>query len=146
MSTMDTTSKLLSGMGASIPGTLEALNLRTFVNLHCPVCGRGKIFRGYLDTPDRCPECGYYFMRESGYFLPHAPISYLAIVFVAFLVWLVVRFVFHVESDWVVLASIIIVPALFAVWSNRYMKMAWLMFDLWLHPPTQEDFEGRGRS
>lgn len=85
-------------------------------------------------------------MRESGYFLPHAPISYLAIVFVAFLVWLVMRFVIRVESDWVVLASIIIVPALFAVWSNRYMKMAWLMFDLWLHPPTQEDFEGRGRS
>lgn len=85
-------------------------------------------------------------MRESGYFLPHAPISYLAIVFVAFLVWLVVRFVIRVESDWVVLASIIVVPALFAVWSNRYMKMAWLVFDLWLHPPTQEDFEGRGRS
>lgn len=85
-------------------------------------------------------------MRETGYFLPHAPISYLGIVFVAFLTWLFVRFVLRAESDWVVLSSIIIVPALFAVWSNRYMKMAWLVFDLWLHPPTQEDFEGRGRN
>jgi uncharacterized protein (DUF983 family) len=121
------------------------LNLRTFLKLRCPVCGKGEIFRGYLDTPERCRECGYYFMRESGYFLPHAPISYLAIVFVAFLVWVAVRLVMGVESDAIVLTSIIVVPALFAVWSNRYSKMVWLMFDLWLHPPTQEDFEPRGR-
>src|SRR3970282_1457095 len=93
MSTMETTSKLLSGMPASITGRLEVLNFRAFSKLSCPVCGKGKIFRGYLDTPGRCPECGYYFMRETGYFLPHAPISYLGIVFVAFLVWVVTRFV-----------------------------------------------------
>ena len=84
-------------------------------------------------------------MRETGYFLPHAPISYLAIVFVALLVWVIVRLVIGVESDVIVLTSIILIPALFAFWSNRYTKMAWLMFDLWLHPPTQEDFESRGR-
>lgn len=142
---METTSKLLSGMLCSITGTLLPLNARTFIELLCPVCGRGKIFRGYLDTPERCPECGYYFMRETGYFLPHAPISYLAIVFVALLVWVIVRLVIGVESDVIVLTSIILIPALFAFWSNRYTKMAWLMFDLWLHPPTQEDFESRGR-
>lgn len=84
-------------------------------------------------------------MRETGYFLPHAPINYLAIVFVALLVWVAVRLVMRVESDFIVLTSIIVVPALFAVWSNRYAKMLWLMFDLWLHPPTQEDFDPRGR-
>jgi hypothetical protein len=84
-------------------------------------------------------------MRETGYFLPHAPINYLAIVFVAFLVWVVVRFGLRVQSDFAVLALILVIPALFAVWSNRYAKMVWLMFDLWLHPPTQEDFESRGR-
>jgi len=84
-------------------------------------------------------------MRETGYFLPHAPISYLGIVMVAVLVWAVLRFIMGVESDFIVLTSIIVVPALFAFWSNRYAKMLWLMFDLWLHPPTQEDFEHRGR-
>ena len=84
-------------------------------------------------------------MRETGYFLPHAPISYLVIVVVALLVWVVVRLVLGVESNVVVLTSIILIPGLFAFWSNRYTKMAWLMFDLWLHPPTQEDFESRGR-
>jgi uncharacterized protein (DUF983 family) len=122
------------------------LNFRAFLKLSCPVCGEGKIFRGYLDTPERCPECGYYFMRETGYFLPHAPISYLGIVFVAFLVWVVTRFVLRLESDVLVLASMITVAALFAVWSNRYTKMLWLLFDLWMHPPTREDFEERGRA
>ena len=84
-------------------------------------------------------------MRETGYFLPHAPISYAAIIFVALVVWVVVRLLMGVESDAIVLTSIIVFPAIFAVWSNRYAKMLWLMFDLWLHPPTQEDFEPRGR-
>ena len=65
-------------------------------------------------------------MRETGYFLPHAPISYLGIVVVAFLVWLLVHFIIGVESDFIVLTSIIVVPALFAFWSNRYAKMLWL--------------------
>jgi hypothetical protein len=85
-------------------------------------------------------------MRETGYFLPHAPISYLGIVLVAALAWVVVRLIIGVESDFIVLASILIIPAIFAVWSNRYAKMLWLAFDLWLHPPTQEDFEPRGRN
>jgi hypothetical protein len=64
---------------------------------------------------------------------------------VAVLVWVAVRLVIGVESDVIVLISIIVVPALFAFWSNRYAKMLWMTFDLWLHPPTQEDFEARGR-
>jgi uncharacterized protein (DUF983 family) len=132
-------------MGGSITGTLERLKLRALWKLCCPVCEKGKLFRGYLDTPERCPECGYYFMRETGYFLPHAPIVYLSILVVAFLVWLALHFVLRVESDAIVLGTMIGVAAVFALWSNRYTKMIWLLFDLWLHPPTQEDFEDRGR-
>jgi len=132
-------------MAGSITGTLSRLNLRGLFKLCCPVCGKGKIFHGYLDTPERCPECGYYFMRETGYFLPHAPINYLGIVLAALVTWLVLHFILAVESDWIVLTSIVVVPALFAVWSNRYAKMIWLIIDLWLHPPTSEDFEPRGR-
>jgi hypothetical protein len=84
-------------------------------------------------------------MRETGYFLPHAPISYLSIVFVAFLVWAILYFVFRMESDFVVLATMIGVAAAFALWSNRYTKMVWIVIDLWLHPPTREDFQDRGR-
>jgi len=84
-------------------------------------------------------------MRETGYFLPHVPISYLSIVFVAFLTWLVLHFVIKIQSDSWMLGTILVTAGAFAYWSNRYMKMIWILIDLWLHPATSEDFESRGR-
>lgn len=26
--------------------------------LRCPACGKGRLFKGYLATPETCPECG----------------------------------------------------------------------------------------
>lgn len=121
------------------------MKLGNILTLRCPVCGKGKIFHGYLDTPERCPECGFYFMRETGYFLPHAPISYLLIVGAAAFMWALLRFVFKVESDAIVLSSIVAFGVAIGFWTNRHSKMMWLLFDLWLHPPTHEDFESRGR-
>lgn len=121
------------------------MRLKNLLGLRCPVCGKGKIFHGYLDTPDSCPECGFYFMRETGYFLPHAPISYLLIILAAVVPFVLLRLVFHVESDVIVLSSMILFAVAFGVWSNRYTKMIWLTIDLTLHPPTKEDFQGRGR-
>lgn len=121
------------------------VKLENLLRLRCPVCGRGKIFHGYLDTPDSCPECGFYFMRESGYFLPHAPISYLLIVMAAAFAFVLLRLVLHVESDAIVLSTTIVFAVAVGLWSNRYTKMIWLTIDLTLHPPTKEDFQGRGR-
>jgi uncharacterized protein (DUF983 family) len=121
------------------------VKLKNLLSLRCPVCGKGKIFKGYLDTPDTCPDCGFYFMRETGYFLPHAPISYLLIVLAAVFAFVFLRVVFHVESDTIMLPAMLIFAVAFGVWSNRYTKMIWMVIDLSLHPPTKEDFQGRGR-
>lgn len=121
------------------------MKLQNILRLRCPVCGKGKIFHGYLDTPVSCPDCGFYFMRETGYFLPHAPISYLLIVGAALAVFALLRMVFHVESDAIVLSSMLVFAVSFGVWSNRYTKMIWLAIDLTLNPPTKEDFQERGR-
>jgi uncharacterized protein (DUF983 family) len=121
------------------------VKLENLLRLRCPVCGKGKIFHGYLDTPDTCPECGFYFMREAGYFLPHAPISYLLIVLAATFAFVLLRLVLHVESDAIVLSTTIAFAVAFGFWSNRYTKMIWMTIDLTLHPPTKEDFQGRGR-
>ena len=91
------------------------MKLENLLGLRCPVCGKGKIFHGYLDTPVSCPECGFYFMRETGYFLPHAPISYLLIVLAAVLVWAVLRLAFRVESDTMVLSSMVVFAVAFGV-------------------------------
>ena len=143
---MDTTSKLLPGGNVVCRYTTRVeLKLGDLLRLRCPVCSKARMFTGYLDTPTRCPECGFHFMRETGYFLPHAPISYLVIVAAAVVPWVLLRLVFYVESDAIVLSSMVVFALAFGFWSNRYTKMMWVVIDLYLHPPTREDFEERGR-
>ncbi len=85
-------------------------------------------------------------MRESGYFLPHVAIGYGATVFVALSTWPLLRYVFGVRSDAVILTAMILVGVLFGIWFLRYAKMLWLALDLTLHPPADEDFKSRGRT
>src|SRR6266568_3422475 len=82
---------------------IKCMRLSTIVHLRCPVCDNATIFHGYFDTPSRCPVCGYFFMRESGYFLPHVAIGYGVTVLVALSVWPLMQYVFGVRSDALIL-------------------------------------------
>ncbi|HEX4996646.1 MAG TPA: hypothetical protein VFY29_00365 [Terriglobia bacterium] len=119
--------------------------MKGFLGLRCPVCERARVFRGYFDTPEKCPECGYFFMRETGYFLPHTPIGYIFTVGVSLAVWLLLEYGFGVRSSAAIIGAMIAAGAGFGIWFARYAKMIWLAIDLRLHPPTQEDFLPRGR-
>jgi uncharacterized protein (DUF983 family) len=120
------------------------MRLSTILHLRCPVCERPRIFQGYFDTPDRCPSCGYFFMRESGYFLPHVAIGYGATVGVALGTWPFLRYA-GVRSDALILSTMVAVGILFGIWFLRYAKMLWLALDLTINPPVEEDFQARGR-
>jgi uncharacterized protein (DUF983 family) len=121
------------------------MKLKSILQLRCPVCEQGKLFRGFFDTPDRCPHCNYYFMRESGYFLPHVAIGYLATAMAGLASWPILHYVFGVRSTTVTLFVMVAVGLGFGVWFIRYAKMLWLAFDLYMHPAVKEDFERRGR-
>jgi hypothetical protein len=84
-------------------------------------------------------------MRENGYYLPHVAVGYPVIVAVGLGVWPVMRYVFGVQSDAVILTTMIVVGLLFGVWFIRYAKMLWLVIDLAMHPKVVEDFQARGR-
>jgi hypothetical protein len=84
-------------------------------------------------------------MRESGYFLPHVAIGYLATVLGALGSWPVLYYLVGVRSAAVTLTVMIAVALGFGVWFIRYAKMLWLVFDLYMHPAVKEDFENRGR-
>ena len=121
------------------------MKLGALLRLRCPICGKGELFKGYFDSPERCPKCGYFFMRESGYFLPHVPIGYGFTVLVSLAMWPLLYFVFGVRNAAVTLTVMIAVAVLFGVWFIRYSKALWLALDLKLNPPSSEDFESRGR-
>ena len=63
--------------------------LRAILTLRCPRCRRGKLFKGLIGMPERCPECGMIYEREHGYFVGAMAISYgLAVGLVAIPVYL----------------------------------------------------------
>jgi uncharacterized protein (DUF983 family) len=121
------------------------MKLASLLRLRCPICGKGELFRGYFDNPERCPRCGYFFMRESGYFLPHVPIGYAATVAVALGSWPILRYIVGIQNAAITLAVMISIAIVFGVWFVRYSKALWLAIDLTIHPPASEDFESRGR-
>jgi len=121
------------------------MKLGALLRLRCPICGKGELFRGYFDSPERCAKCWYFFMRESGYFLPHVPIGYGFTVLLSLGTWPLLYFVFGVRNAAVTLTAMIAVAVLFGVWFIRYSKVIWLALDLKLNPPSAEDFESRGR-
>jgi len=110
------------------------------------VCGRGKIFKSLLDTPEQCPNCKYFFMRESGYYLPHYAIAYPATAAASLGTWPLLSYVAGVRSDNIILGAMILVGGLFGLWFIRYAKMIWLVIDLAIHPPAREDYEQRNRN
>ncbi len=122
-----------------------SVRLSSVLRLRCPVCNRGRIFKGLFDTPQRCPQCGYFFMRESGYFLPHVPIGYLATVAIGLGSWPFLYYVVGLRSAPLTLGIMISLAVIFGIWFLRYAKMLWLAIDLTLHPPVDEDFRSRGR-
>jgi uncharacterized protein (DUF983 family) len=122
------------------------MKLQSILTLRCPICGKGKLFKSLLDTPEQCPHCGYFFMRESGYYLPHFAIAYPPTVAAALLTWPFLKYVVGVQSDRIILPAMILVGVTFGLWIIRYAKMIWLVFDLTIHPPSQDDFEQRDRN
>ena len=124
---------------------MKNIEYGALLRLRCPVCGKGKLFRSYFDSPFRCPSCGYFFMRESGYFLPHVAIGYAFTAMASLGSWPLLRFVLGIENAAITLTIMISVAIFFGMWFIRYSKILWLALDLTLRPPTSEDFEERGR-
>src|SRR5262245_9749828 len=118
---------------------MKSIELGALWQLRCPVCGKGKLFRGYFDSPVRCPSCGYFFMRKSGYFLPHVAIGYPFTVLASLGSWPLLRSVFGIENAAMTLTIMVAVAILFGIWFIRYSKVLWLALDITLNPPASED-------
>src|SRR5262245_35220975 len=96
--------------------SMNKIELGALLRLRCPVCGKGRLFRGYFDNPLRCPDCGYFFMREGGYFLPHVPIGYAFTVLASLGSWPLLRFVLGIQNAAITLTIMVAVAILFGIW------------------------------
>lgn len=105
------------------------------LKLRCPLCRRGRIFRGAITMNAQCPECRYVFQREPGYFLGALVIAYVIAVAGVTALGLAVHALFR-ALDWeraFFIGLALYAPLLPA--GFRYSRAAWMYFDHWLDPP-----------
>lgn len=94
----------------------------------CPSCWEGAVFRGFYSMNERCPSCGFEFVRENGYFLGAMVISYFVAGFSAVPTLVILLFV----SRWEVMSAtamsclqiVLLNPPLF-----HFARLAWLHMD-----------------
>lgn len=113
------------------------------LRMRCPRCLRGKLFRGLLDMWERCPQCGFVFEREEGYFTGAMYVSTiitLPLVSVVFLVgWLLSSRTLLAAEVLLLVTAVVCVPLIPLIF--RYSRTLWLYFD-WGFGPDR-DTEGR---
>ena len=109
--------------------------LAAIIALRCPRCLNGRVWRRFVSMNPTCPECGFVFERESGYFAGAMVVSYgLAVPILAAIV---IALITMGGLDPVVAliigntAYLVLVPFIF-----RYSRVMWLHLD-WLIDPGE---------
>ena len=104
----------------------------------CPRCLMGRVFRGILDMNERCPQCGYRFGRESGYFtgaMYASTLISLPVVFAIFLIlWAFSSKTLLAVEVLVLVTAVLYIPLVPLVW--RYSRVMWMYFD-WRFGPDR---------
>jgi uncharacterized protein (DUF983 family) len=113
--------------------------LRRGLSLHCPHCGKGRLFRGWLNQVlPRCPHCGLSYFRESGYYLGGMILTYVSVVLVLVAVYLVsfllpgmqLRGISDNEKFVLWIGFTVVLAFLFV----RPAYSLWLALDFWVDP------------
>ncbi len=106
----------------------------------CPVCGKGKIFRGFFKTYERCPVCHFVYEREPGYYTGAMAVNLIVteLLIVAVAVPVAAS---QVVSIPVMIALGITLPILLPLIFYRPTKSLWMSLDHLLHPVEEQPYE-----
>jgi predicted RNA-binding Zn-ribbon protein involved in translation (DUF1610 family) len=120
----------------------------------CPTCGKRSIFvpwhevrslQDWFMPLDGCPNCGYPFEREPGYFLLSIfAINYGAGAFLGLFIYLLLDFWLRLPILVVLTLTIIPIP-IFNLFFARHSKAFFLAFDLFFDPHHGGDDGGDQR-
>ena len=112
------------------------------LRLRCPHCGGSPIFVTWSHLVPNCPVCGLGLERgEEGYWLGAYFFNLMAVETV-FSVW-VVGFLLYTWPDppWGLFqGTTVALMLVFPFGFFPFSKTLFLAFDLWMRPPTEEDF------
>jgi uncharacterized protein (DUF983 family) len=100
------------------------------LRLRCPLCGQGRLFRGWLTMNSQCPHCGVTFEREPGFFLGSIYINYGLTALIVSILYPVLMFNGIAGKTPLLFAAIaftVIFPILLFPWA----RSLWIGFDQW---------------
>lgn len=106
----------------------------------CPICGGKNIFASWSELKDRCPTCGYTFVREDGYWVGAMIVNIAAAEIWFFALFVGVIIATMPDIPWVPLLVIALLTngALPIVFYPR-SKTVWMGIDLFFHPRGRDD-------
>jgi uncharacterized protein (DUF983 family) len=101
----------------------------------CPRCLKGHVFHSLVAMHETCPQCGYQFGREPGYFTGAMFASYTLAVPILFVIFTVLWNFF--SNTWPLTFNLLVtfivflpfVPVIF-----RYSRVIWMHVDVVLDP------------
>jgi len=112
------------------------------LRLRCPLCGQGKLFRGWLTMHRECPNCGVKFEREPGFFLGSIYINYGLTSLIVAIAYPVLLFGGFVAETPLLIGSLVFV-VVFSLLIFPWARSLWLGFDQWRDPREGEIGTGR---
>jgi|SRR5262245_9686579 len=107
------------------------------LRLRCPLCGTGKLFRGWFWMHQQCPQCGVKFEREPGFFLGSIYINYGLTALIVAIAYPLLLFRGQVAEKPLLLGAVaftVFFPMLIFPWA----RSIWLAFDQWSDPREEE--------
>ncbi len=109
------------------------------------MCGKGRLFIGWLRMPPRCSECGFHFERSPGYWLGSIYVNYGLTALIVTGSYFALFFSEAVFAD----GHTLILTAfcfLFPLWFFRFARAIWIAFDVYFDPPQASEFETAERA
>ncbi len=107
------------------------------LRLRCPVCGRGKLYRGWFKMYDQCPVCHFTYEREAGYYT--GAIAVNIILSELLITAITIPLAVNQSVPFVpLLLWGLIMPVLFPLLFYRHAKSLWMSIDHMAHPVKNE--------
>lgn len=107
-----------------VSGQKAPFSLGSVLRGRCPHCHRGKFYTGLLSDNRRCPECGYDFHPEAGFYLGAMMVSYLVTAM------LTIPLIIALKIGGASTEALFLVPILFYAFLGmfllRYARVLWL--------------------
>jgi uncharacterized protein (DUF983 family) len=113
------------------------LLLRRGLRQRCPVCGRGKIFKGWIKTYERCSSCGFAFEREPGYYTGAIAVNLVVSELLITVIGVPLAASQNVSLT-VLIALGCTLPLLLPLLFYRPTKSLWMSFDHFIRPASSE--------